>query len=347
MNQDFKPKKFKIKIKKKSLVIINDNTSSNNTNEQPINIKNKGTDAGNANTNKNKLSYKELTELSPEYRIPDETNTTISTNLEEHIKCATTKPSKVEKKPGISIWDHILSTIKFNKELNIQYISAKQIKDAKSSWTGKKSQFEPRILCKMDTRKSRPAIFKKYNLSIISVKNGYYALIKENIYIPLPLYDAVEQKIIKKYDSIVLDIGNSETSMLDKLKYNGVFEEIIGEKIKYGPLLGGRHRCTFETQLGSEIINIKGSQYETDGCYETNNYICIVEAKSIKCIDFNIRQLYYPYREVYKKVGDTKNIISLFIYKDKKEVIHIYKFEWDNHKKMLDIKCSGYFRYIY
>ena len=244
------------------------------------------------------------------------------------------------------IWEHLLATIKYDPLKYIQYITSKQIKCAQISWTGKKNQFEPRLLCKMDTSESRPDIFKKNNICILSVKNGKYALIKENIYIPLLAYHSVENQIIKTCDSLILDIGDSETSMLDKLYYNNVLSEIIGEPIKYGPLLGGRHRCSFETQLGTELVTISGSQYETDGCYETENYVCIVEAKSILCKNFNIRQLYYPYREVYKKVNGQKQIISLFIYKDAMNVIHIYKFEWPDFKVMLGIKCNGYYRYI-
>jgi len=147
-------------------------------------------------------------------------------------------------------------------------------------------------------------------------------------------------------NSLILDIGESETSMLDKLYYNKIFDDIIGEKIHYGPLLGGRHRCNFNTIIGSETIEIQGSQYETDGCYETDNYVCIVEAKSIECDDFNIRQLYYPVREVYKKIGDKKKIICLFIFKDKNQIIHIHKYKWNNYEKMLDIENIGYCQYV-
>ena len=148
-------------------------------------------------------------------------------------------------------------------------------------------------------------------------------------------------------NSLVLSIGNSETSMLDKLRYDGILEEIIGESIKFGPLLGGRHRCSFDTILGNEELDIQGVQYETDGCYETDNYICIIEAKSIKCSSFNIRQLYCPFKTIYEEINDKKKIINLFIFKDKRNTIHIYKYEWKNPLKMMDIHCTGYFRYIY
>jgi hypothetical protein len=273
-------------------------------------IKNKGTGAGGANTNANGLSNEKLTERD-------------------------------------IIWEHIISINNVDLTRHLSILTSNDIKESKKTWKGKENQFEPRLLCKMDSSHLRPKIFISNNICILSIENGKYALIKENIYIPLIKYSGCPNIITNKSNSLVLDIGESETSMLDKMYYNNVLDDIIGEKINYGPLLGGRHRCNFDTFIGSETIKIQGSQYETDGCYETENFVCIVEAKSIDCDNFNIRQLYYPYREVYKKVGDKKQIICLFIYKDKKNIIHIHKFKWNNYEKMLDIENIGYYQYFH
>ena len=177
-------------------------------------------------------------------------------------------------------------------------------------------------------------------------KNNIYVSLDNNIDINT---DTDIVKIEITHTSSILSIGNSEISMLDNLRYNGIFErqELIGEKILYGPLLGGRHRCHFDTIFGGEKITINGSQYETDGCFESENYICIIEAKSKIVSNVNIRQLYYPYREVYNTIACKKKIISLFIYKDKLQVIHIYKYIWNNPDIMMDIKCVGHYRYKY
>ena len=255
------------------------------------------------------------------------------------------KTNVTSKLNNLCIWDHIIKSCKIDLSKQKSLITANTIKECKKTWKGKENQFEPRLLCKMDTTNSRPQIFVDNNICILSIKNGTYALIKENIYVPLLTYICVPNKINNISDSLIISMGQSETSMLDKLQYNNILDDIIGEKIKFGPLLGGRHRCKFDTIIGSETVEICGSQYETDGCYETDNYVCIVEAKSIECEDFNIRQLYYPYREVYKQIGDKKQIICLFIYKSK-NIIHIYKYKWNNYKKMLDIQNIGYYQYF-
>jgi hypothetical protein len=242
-----------------------------------------------------------------------------------------------------TIWKHILQQIAFNPQVPIHLITSSQIKACQSTWTGPANQFEPRLLCKMDTSSSRPSVFQEYNLCLLSVKNGTYALLGRNIYVPLPKFEMIPQKINKSHSSLILDIGQSETSMLDNLLHNKVLDAVIGEPVLYGPLLGGRHRCSFTTELDGHTLQIQGSQYETDGCYETENYVCLVEAKSVPCVDFNIRQLYYPFREVHKKVGDTKQIIALFIYIDKQKIIHIHKYKWGDYQKMMDIYHLNYY----
>lgn len=253
-----------------------------------------------------------------------------------------------QKRPIINeIWEHIIFENNIDLSKDFSTITSKDIKKSKCTWKGKDNQFEPRLICKMDTNKSRPQCFKDNNISIISIKNGVYALIKADLYIPLPVYYGVPKIIINNVNSLIMDIGDSETSMLNKLLYNGVFDNIIGEKIIFNSLLGGRHRCNFCTFINGKQIEISGSQYETDACYETDNFVCVVEAKSIECIDFNVRQLYLPVREIYKKIKNDKQIISLFIYKDKQNIIHIYKYKWNNIYNMLDIINIGYYRYYY
>jgi hypothetical protein len=244
------------------------------------------------------------------------------------------------------LWKHIITKCNIDLTKRISLISADDIKNCKKSWEGKENQFEPRLLCKIDSYEKNPQIFKENNISILSVKNGIYSLVKDNIYIQVNKILTPAKKIENKNNSILLGNITSENDILDNLLHNKILEEIIGEKVNYGPIFGGRHRCSFKTVLGEKELEIKGSQYETDGCYETDNFICIVEVKSCEIKSFNVRQLYYPFREIHKKVGDKKKIISLFIYRDKDDYIHIHKYKWNDFRRMTDIKEIGYYKYI-
>ncbi len=245
------------------------------------------------------------------------------------------------------LWEHFFSHINYDG-LTEKIITAEQIKMSGKTWKGKATQFEPRLLCKQDTADERPQIFKDNNLCIISIKNGSYLLTKNSIYCSLD-YPIMKTTLIKKdIGSKLLNIGNSECSLIDNLRYSGLFEtdKYLNEPILFGPLLNGRHRCSFKTKIGNKEVDICGSQYETDSCYESKNKILLIEGKGQHNLSsFNIRQLYYPYRTIYDELDGSKEIICLFINKDKDNSIHIWKFEFTNPLEMTSIKNIGYDKY--
>lgn len=161
------------------------------------------------------------------------------------------------------IWKHIFNEIKYNGNNEI-IITADEIKKCGKTWKGVNNQFEPRLLCKQDCVEDKPQIFKDYNLSIISIKNGEYLLTKNTIYFNLEYSKEKIYKIKKNNKSLLLNIANSESSLMDNLRYSGLFEksQYLGEKILFGSLLSGRHRCSFKTKLGQTDIEIIGSQCE-------------------------------------------------------------------------------------
>lgn len=239
-------------------------------------------------------------------------------------------------------WRHILNFINYDNKIKNFPISAKQIKEARKT-TDLDYQFEPRILCKQDSLKDKPEVFKENNLSILSIKNGEYILTQNNIYVDLNCKDIETINFTNKTnDSVILnEFGefNSENSLLDEMQYNGTLEYIFGENIKYGSFLGGRHRVYFKTILNEEPIEINGTQIEIDGCYETEKSIFIIEAKNKFYENFNIRQLYYPYKYIYdrlEKKNIEKNIYCIFLHKDN-ENLYYHKYSWTNPNKMMDI----------
>lgn len=245
------------------------------------------------------------------------------------------------------VWTHIFNEIGYTGNTDI-IITAEQIKKSNKTWKGENNQFEPRLLCKQDSDKDRPSIFREYEIYIISIKNGEYLLTKNSIYYKLTYPKCKVTEINYNDDSILLSLGNSESSLIDNLRYSGLFEkkQYLGEKIEFGPLLNGRHRCSFKTKIGNKEVDVSGSQYETDACYESKSKILLIECKGInKLKSFNIRQLYYPFRSIYDKVKDKKQIITIFINKDKDDIIHIWKFEFVNPLELTSIKNIGYHKY--
>jgi hypothetical protein len=249
------------------------------------------------------------------------------------------------------VWCYIFSKIPkitLNAiEANEIVITAKEIKEYLKKYDGLDSkQKEPRLLCSFTSSIMLPKIFEKFKIYMLSVANGSYLLTTENIFIEL--YYPIDSAVIefkKINNSDLLQLGNSEMSYIDNLKYAGVFESIniLNEPIIYGSILGGRHRINkFTTSINNLDIIIKGSQFEIDACYESENNILIIEAKNSnkKLKDFNIRQLYYPFR--YIKDHTKKNIQTIFINKYN-NIYYIWSYKL-NDSKINDIKLIKYMK---
>jgi len=250
-------------------------------------------------------------------------------------------------------WEHILNCQQIADIYNSNdiVITSKQIKECKTTWTGPVTQqFEPRLLAYQITADTRPAIFRKYGISILPVRNGQYMLTKNKIYQPLDYTYTPVEVVMLTVDttSLLLSIGESESSLIDRLRYSGVFEreEFLNEPITHGSLLNGRHRCSFDMQLGETCYSIKGVQYEIDSCFESEHKILIIECKNTNSPfdSFNIRQLYFPYREILEKTFGKKEIICLFIH-NCMNIVHIWKYWFETPTKMDSIVLSGHYMF--
>jgi len=256
-----------------------------------------------------------------------------------------TQLSNIEKN---NVWMHILKKINYDF-INDKIVTADEIKKSRKTWNGCENQFEPRLLCKHDTWCDQPYIFQEKNICLLAIENGKYLLTKNNIFVNLKYFAIKPEQLLKNFSSMVLKIGNSECSLIDNLRYSGLFEQkqYLNENIKFGSLLNGRHRCSFDTIFGDKKISIRSVQFETDACYESDNKILLIECKNINSIsNFNIRQIYYPYRHMYDSINNKKEIIPLFINKDNAEIIHVWKFKFNDPLIMMSISLVSHDTYI-
>ena len=93
-------------------------------------------------------------------------------------------------------WEKIFADYKILEhdfDSNPFEISASEIKISCEDFKSV-AQKEVRILCKQDTRESRPQIFKENNLFLLPTKNGFYSIIKGEGYIEIPEIDSGHQK---------------------------------------------------------------------------------------------------------------------------------------------------------
>ncbi|KAF0133968.1 MAG: hypothetical protein FD145_990 [Candidatus Saganbacteria bacterium] len=227
-------------------------------------------------------------------------------------------------------------------------LSATQIKRACQLFK-ETSEKEVRILCKQDSRESRPNIFIENSLFLLPVKNGYYNIIKGEGYIDIP---EIKKEVViysSKLD-FQLDttkIGNSEMQHLDYAYAASLIRTFMDDPSLVLTIRGRKFTPTFEFMVGKQLIKVASVQTEVDAGYEGKEQIVLIEAKNFDATNIIIRQLYYPFRQWQEH--SKKKVITLFFDKAHDEDVYsIWQFEFPEPKNYNSIRLvkSGKFRII-
>lgn len=181
-------------------------------------------------------------------------------------------------------------------------ISAKQINEIGNR--------EARLMAKFDTKESLPQLFKDAELNINAVSNGNYIIFKDpsnQSFITLPDYSSiVPTKITPSLDfdlqTLLFNQKMSESNAIDYAHHSKILTTYSGEKELKLTTRGRFFSDSFKFNLGTVgNIDVKGVQIEVDAGYEGQEQFLIIEAKSSTRSNFNIRQLYYPFRHFQNK----------------------------------------------
>ena len=195
------------------------------------------------------------------------------------------------------------------------YVSADDIKKASD-------MREPRLLAKQDTKNSRPEVFRKNKLSILPVENGKYIIFQDEsaiTYYPLEkiLTEVLAEqyqptKDYREYESLDVRNLSSESQAIDFANLVSLLKTFTNEKELNLTIRGRQRSEKFPVTIpGSHhTADVDGVQIEVDAGFESPQKIYLFEAKLGRVEDFNIRQLYYPYRDWSCK--STKEIVPLF-----------------------------------
>ena len=217
-------------------------------------------------------------------------------------------------------------------------LSATQIKIAcqKFKETGEK---EVRILCKQDSREDRPDIFKKHDLFLLPVKNGYYNIIKGEGYVDIPEI----KKEISVYSSKLdfqLDtakIGNSEMQHLDYAYAASLIRTFMNDPSLVLTIRGRKYTPDFEFKVMKQIIKVSSVQTEVDAEYEGRDQVVLIEAKNFNATNVIIRQLFYPFRQWQEQTK--KRVITLFFDKTSGEDVYsVWQFDFSDPNNYNSIK---------
>jgi hypothetical protein len=232
-------------------------------------------------------------------------------------------------------WDKIFhdnNLNDFNFDKDVFVLTSGSIKKSCQDFrrTGEK---EVRILCKQDTRESRPDIFKKLGLFLLPIKNGEYIIIKGEGYIDVPDIPEETSTYTSKLD-FPLDtakIGDSEMQHLDFAYASSLIRSFMQDDSLVLTIRGRKYtpKEGFKFHVGNHQVEVTSVQTEVDAGYEGRDKVVLIEAKNSNKSNIIIRQLFYPFNQWGKH--SHKKIVPLFFEK-KNDEYRIWQFDFDNHE---------------
>lgn len=222
-------------------------------------------------------------------------------------------------------------------------ISGDQIKEACQHFQ-RTSEKEVRILCKQDSRESRPQVFRDLGLFILPVRNGLYAIIKGEGYVDVP---PIRSPLLEYHSNFPFEletseVGDSEMQHLDRAYALSLVRHFVGDDSIVLTIRGRKYTPTFGFVTGEFQIHAEGVQTEVDAGYEGENQVVLVEAKSGNATNTIIRQLYYPFRQWQHY---TQKPVSTLFFQRRMGEYHLWHFGFDNPDDYNSIRLLNSARY--
>ena len=222
-------------------------------------------------------------------------------------------------------------------------ISADQIKAACQSFT-KTGQKEPRLLCKQDSRESRPLVFRQQGLFLLPVNNGQYVIVKGDGYVDVPAIQSPLREYRSKFpfELETSQVGDSEMQHLDRAYALSLVRHFVGDDSLVLTIRGRKYTPRFDFVAGEFHILAESVQTEVDAGYEGQNRVVLIEAKSGKSNNTIIRQLYYPFRQWQQH---TEKPVSTLFFQRIKQEYHLWHFDFRDPKDYNSIRLLNSARY--
>jgi len=220
---------------------------------------------------------------------------------------------------------------------------------------------EPRLMTKFDTSDSVAYPLKKRGLNILPTSRSSYVIGHFNLYEEFPSLEGEKPTSITLPDFESLRVENitSESNAIRALSLTHTLENFldIPDETLYETIQGkaGTKTFAFDIDIANagklshltveqQTVDVNGAQLEIDGGFESDSLICIMEAKNIRHQDFNVRQLYFPYR-LYKNNPNIRKPIRLVFSQYTNLTYYLYEYVFDNPNSFSSIRLVN--KHIY
>ncbi len=224
-------------------------------------------------------------------------------------------------------------------------LSAQQIKTACQDFK-RTAEKEVRILCKQDTRESRPTVFQDRGLFILPVKNGQYTIVKGEGYVDIPPITSalLSYNSTFPFELETSRVGNSEMQHLDHAYALSLIRHFMEDTSLVLTIRGRKYTSGFKFMVGGFQIAAEGVQTEVDAGYEGKDKVVLIEAKNGNADNTIIRQLYYPFRQW--QIQTRKPVYTLFFQRTANDEYHLWQFRFEdsNDYNSINLVKSGRYR---
>lgn len=254
-----------------------------------------------------------------------------------------------KKKNKSEIWKEIFNAKDILSDIRADgysFVEAALIKNA---------GMEPRLATNFSRRQELPQVFKENDLFLLAVKNGLYAVIDNPKYncpardgfmdlqLPGSIID-FDSLLPYKLETLETSSLGGEQKYIDLTFYNGIIKDFLGFETLF--TIRGRNRSPFfKFNYGNCQLEVDGVQIEVDAGFESVSEIILLEAKMGNRDNFNVRQLYYPFRTWKIRVPHKDVIPVFFVYDQGTQVLNFWKYSFDeieNYHSINLVKIAGY-----
>ena len=194
---------------------------------------------------------------------------------------------------------------------------------------------EPRLMCKFDHKNHLPGIFAKHRLSILPISRRAYVIGDFSTFAEVKYEKMKPQAMNISHDieTIKADDLYSESAALHFAYHSGMIDDFLGEETRHtvsGRMGSGKFDYYIASKEGHrKYVQVNGAQIEIDGGYEGRTKFAIIEAKKETVSDFNVRQLFYPFK-VWKTRIKKEVVPIFFTYSNDIFSFFMYRFTDEN-----------------
>ncbi|QVK06889.1 type II restriction enzyme [Mycoplasma mycoides] len=205
---------------------------------------------------------------------------------------------------------------------------------------------EPRLMAKFDSSLKLPEIFKQYNINILPISKKKYILSNFKLYEYIGELGENNKHNIERitiehnYQSVNINNISSESSAIMSLILTKTLDNFLVEDDNTMTFFGRMWTKNFDFFVDkidnkSMKIEVNNSQCEIDAGLENKKSLVILEAKLSSDPDFNIRQLYYPFRLWSNKVEKPIRLVFISYFN---QIFRLFEYKFEDINNLSSIK---------